>query len=521
MTIGLFGAILAALLQAQQPAVLQKVDPVYPPLAQAAGVEGAVRVGGSVTPDGRVQDMKVMTGHPLLNAAVLDAVRQWRFTTTLAGGTFDVTLVVAPSVGLAVTGTVTDPDGRPLSNISVTAFQRGYQEGRTIWMPRGTRVQTDDRGVYRIFRLDAGEFFIRADYRVAADAAPGPYDRYAPQTYYPAALDELSAVPVKVGPGPDAIANIRLLTAPSVKVSGKIVIPGLPAAAALAPLSLTLSSTNPSLTRDILQPQTLTLNDKLEAPFSFRSVLPGSYELVASLRYSEPFDNSVSHSGRLVIEPRDKNIDDAVVTLNPTVEMKGRVVVRGGNAPLERLRISLRSQDGGPNPLLGAVAADGALSIARIPRGKFQFAFLGMPPGFYVSDLRLGPSSIYADGIINVGTQPPDDVQIVLSAGGGTIEGIVQDSQKKGVLTDVMLVPERTRRGNPMFYKNVQSDAAGAFRFAGLPAGDYKVFAWEVRPLSGATQNPEFLALHEQRGVVVTVRDGAVSSGVVVTEIPK
>jgi TonB family protein len=512
--------ILAALLQAQQPAVLQKVDPVYPPLAQAAGVEGEVRVGGSVTPDGRVQDMKVMTGHPLLNAAVLDAVRQWRFTTTLSGGTFDVTLVVAPSVGLAVTGTVTDPDGRPISNVAVVALQRGYQDGRPIWFPVGTRTQTDDRGVYRIFRLPPGEYFVRADYRVAADAAPGPYDRFAPRTYYPGALDELSAVPVRVAPGPDAIANIRLLAAPSVRVSGKVLLPGSAADRATAAVSATLSPADPRLTRDVPQPQLSTFNDKLESPFTFRSVPPGTYELVAAIRNASG-PTMTTHSGRLVIETRDRNLEDLSITLHPTVEMKGRIVVRGGSAPFDRIRVTLRSRDAAPSPQPATLAADGTFTVASISDGKFLFAIPVLPSGFYISDLRLGPSSIYTDGIVTVGTQSPGELQVVLSAGGGVIEGSVQDSQKKGVVTDVMLVPERTRRGNPMFYKNVQSDIAGNFRFATLPPGEYKVFAWEVIPSPGAIQNPEFLAQHEQRGVAVTVRDGAVSSGVVVPEIPK
>ena len=60
--------------------------PEYPELARAAGVAGVVIIECRVDTEGRVVDARVLRGHPLLNAAALEAVRQWRYRPTLLNG---------------------------------------------------------------------------------------------------------------------------------------------------------------------------------------------------------------------------------------------------------------------------------------------------------------------------------------------------------------------------------------------------------------------------------------------------
>ncbi len=53
--------------------------PQYPAIAQQMKLTGTVRVQARVKPNGTVTDVKVLGGHPLLAAALVDAVRQWRY----------------------------------------------------------------------------------------------------------------------------------------------------------------------------------------------------------------------------------------------------------------------------------------------------------------------------------------------------------------------------------------------------------------------------------------------------------
>jgi protein TonB len=70
----------------REPRKMRHVAPSYPEMARIARVQGTVVVECTLTPEGRVADMRVVRGHTLLNEAALRAVEQWLFTPTLLNG---------------------------------------------------------------------------------------------------------------------------------------------------------------------------------------------------------------------------------------------------------------------------------------------------------------------------------------------------------------------------------------------------------------------------------------------------
>ena len=68
------------------PALVRRVAPVYPDLAVRAQVQGVVILEAVVGRDGRVEDVKVLRSIPLLDAAAVDAVRQWQYSPLLLNG---------------------------------------------------------------------------------------------------------------------------------------------------------------------------------------------------------------------------------------------------------------------------------------------------------------------------------------------------------------------------------------------------------------------------------------------------
>ena len=68
------------------PVKIRHVAPVYPTLALQARLEAIVILEAVIADDGAVDAVKVLRGHPLLDQAAVDAVRQWRFTPTLLNG---------------------------------------------------------------------------------------------------------------------------------------------------------------------------------------------------------------------------------------------------------------------------------------------------------------------------------------------------------------------------------------------------------------------------------------------------
>jgi protein TonB len=59
--------------------VLRRVVPQYPELARRVRVEGAVTLAALISREGRIEQLQVLSGHPLLQKAALDAVRQWLY----------------------------------------------------------------------------------------------------------------------------------------------------------------------------------------------------------------------------------------------------------------------------------------------------------------------------------------------------------------------------------------------------------------------------------------------------------
>jgi protein TonB len=70
----------------QQAKLINMVRPVYPPLAKQARIQGTVRLQAIIDRQGNVVQLEVLSGHPLLVNAALDAVRQWRYQPTLLNG---------------------------------------------------------------------------------------------------------------------------------------------------------------------------------------------------------------------------------------------------------------------------------------------------------------------------------------------------------------------------------------------------------------------------------------------------
>ena len=70
----------------QAARIINRVQPIYPPLARQTRISGVVRLHAIISKDGTIQQLEVISGHPLLQQAALDAVRQWRYQPTLLNG---------------------------------------------------------------------------------------------------------------------------------------------------------------------------------------------------------------------------------------------------------------------------------------------------------------------------------------------------------------------------------------------------------------------------------------------------
>lgn len=66
--------------------LVYRVEPVYPPLARQAHIQGAVVLTAIIDKDGSIKNLQLVSGHPLLAPAAIEAVKQWRYKPFLLSG---------------------------------------------------------------------------------------------------------------------------------------------------------------------------------------------------------------------------------------------------------------------------------------------------------------------------------------------------------------------------------------------------------------------------------------------------
>jgi periplasmic protein TonB len=66
--------------------LIHRVEPKYPPLARQARIQGDVVLTAIISKEGLIQNLQVESGHPMLIAAALSAVQQWRYRPFLVSG---------------------------------------------------------------------------------------------------------------------------------------------------------------------------------------------------------------------------------------------------------------------------------------------------------------------------------------------------------------------------------------------------------------------------------------------------
>jgi protein TonB len=82
--------------------IITQTRPLYPALARQARIQGNVVLHAIIDKDGKVAQLEVISGHPLLVQSALDAVKQWRYKPTLLNGDpveVDTTITVTFTMG--------------------------------------------------------------------------------------------------------------------------------------------------------------------------------------------------------------------------------------------------------------------------------------------------------------------------------------------------------------------------------------------------------------------------------------
>jgi periplasmic protein TonB len=66
--------------------LIRRVNPTYPPLARQARIQGTVILQAQISKDGSIENLQLISGHPMLAPAAIEAVKQWKYKPYLLNG---------------------------------------------------------------------------------------------------------------------------------------------------------------------------------------------------------------------------------------------------------------------------------------------------------------------------------------------------------------------------------------------------------------------------------------------------
>lgn len=431
--------------------------------------------------------------------------------------TTDLLFYVSPAA--VITGKVTDLDGDPMSNVSISAQRiSSFPPGMNSHDSGGT--STNDLGEFRIPDLRAGR------YTITANPSQGFRTPHAKEkdgvkesliyttTYYPGTLDKQQAIAVEVHPGDEAPVNFGVLASPAYRVAGTVA--AVPSGALMSEIMLS------SKDHTIMQNQRLGE----EGTFEFQNVLPGSYTATLMVVTGLPSGGQPSMKMMPVVEPIEvstANVDRLQLQPNPGGAVRGTFRMDTGQkfdwTQLNVILIPANVDDSGfivedGGPAMSGVNKDGSFELKDVTGGSYQL-MVGAKSNnlrdYITKSVNLDGRDVADSGFI---VSPGTSLEVVISANGSTIDGTVVDSTgKPAAHVTVLDVPSAEHRNRRDLYQRDTTDELGHFSLRGLNPGKYTVLAFE--DLEDDVHQPEFLKTYEGRGEHVQLDEGGRTSIVV------
>jgi hypothetical protein len=469
--------------------------------------------------------------------------------------------------GGVLTGLVFDEFGDPAPGTQVRAMRYVMQAGRRTLQPAGSN-STDDRGIYRIFGLQPGEYVVSAvprnmgpavdaqriqaeiqaarervlatgldaatmrelAERASALQAQLPQQEemtsgYAP-VYYPGTTSAAQAevVVLAVGQERDGV-NFQLQRVPMARLEGIVV----------------------NATREPAQNVQLTLIDATQpvqgvggtaaradaqGRFTMANVPPGSYRLVARANNPGGRGAAIVQGGRggrgavlaagvrlwgsVDVFVDGRNLPNIVVPLQEGLPVSGRISFNATAmqppTDLSRLRVTLSPADttGLSQAVTGTVDADGRFTIPSVVPGWYRLSASGAGTGWMLESATVGGQD---------GLDFPFEVRAGQALTGAEVVFTDRRAQLSGVITDgrgqpapgftLILFAADDHYWGPQSrrIRTTRPATNGQFLFGDLPSGEYKLVALtDVEP--GSWFDPAFLQQMDGAAMRVGLREG-------------
>jgi Carboxypeptidase regulatory-like domain len=402
-------------------------------------------------------------------------------------------------------GWVLDTNGEPITNVEVEALRRTYDARGNARLARAATGITDDRGQYRIFWLDPGEYFF-----YASSPLPSANDTQSTAavtpTYFPGVNTADDAKPLRLDVGREVRVDFRLRHAALWSVSGHAMgdTSGRPLTASI---TLTPPAEDPSFSRYHAQSSAAGL---FPGQFAMDNVSPGSYILVARSGSTGQEITSFQRVEIRAVEVAPVGGYSVTLALSPPLSLLGGLFVESREAvDLRRAIVSLISADPDmPSPPSVVPVSGNAFSVNGIIPGSYVVEVSNLPQDLYLKAARFGDDDVLEKPLMPGRRQVQPPLQILLGSDGGRLQ--VAAYNAKGELQSsahFVLVPDASRRYRRELYRIATSGEDGQATLRGIAPGNYKLFAWEDLQ-AYAYLNSMFMEQYESSGVPVKIVPG-------------
>jgi hypothetical protein len=416
----------------------------------------------------------------------------------------------------AIEGRVTDASGSPILDAIVQAYRLEYVNREPRLTAVGRRAFTDDRGIYRLFGLPEGDYYVRAAMGAAVveqgAIVQSEARGYAP-VFFPGTWVLEDAIPIRIPAGQDVLSvDIALRLVRLARVSGRVAAPHG------AIVTLVRASHFPSSIASV------TTNDQGE--FWLTGIPPGAYIVQARSVPGDVADRIArTGSSKGLNASEDIQFGTATVVVDGSdvegvvvhTERPGSIlglITTGGQPISPSGSMAVIAVPAAPDALTSGsgrarVQSDGTFALHGL-LGRFVLRVQGSADGPpFLGSVTLGGSDVSDEGITVVSGQPTTGVTIDLADAPATLAGRVTGCEIE-VRCDVIAFAEDSRLwGLPASRYVVRTMVkAGAYRMA-LPAGSYRVAVVKNLPDGAEADTRVLEQLSRSTGSqAIALRDG-------------
>lgn len=410
--------------------------------------------------------------------------------------------------GGVITGRITDDEGKPVIEEEVVITGPEVQPFRPVYLYL-RQIQTDDRGVYRVFGLAPGQYSVSVgmgDERFFFSPSSRP--RYK-RTYYPSTTDPKKAGFIEVTEGGEA-TNIDITlrgTNAGFSVSGQIVDEATGRPQPNVRYGLTAfreggSSSGNGMAADAT------------GEFRFENLPPGKYAV-----FVEGSNLVETYADPVHFEITDQDVKGLVLKLSNGGSISGSIVLEGIEEKAARARfkammiipqVETSDQFGvfGWSP--ASVNEDGSFRIGGLRPGAVQFMIRGRSAdsnGEYDLARIERNGQVVARSVEIKAGEKIAGVRLIIRKQTSGIRGVVKIENGQIESTDVIYVSVK-RVGDEHFNRGLNLDSRGRFLMDGLTAGVYEVTATVYgRRNFPATTKQEVVVTEDQVSEVILTLD--------------